>query len=367
MSNRPVQKRPFPDRQPEPATKRPRQVAPPPAPVRPPVPSKQPQPPKPAPKPAPKPLEDDELLDIGNKVRIRKFPIAERINTTKDGKRILIVGGSGMGKSTVALDIVRYNKHIPVWMIVSPTEGRNHTFEPHFPKGCVQDTLSIEALNRFKKRQEKRCEDWQVPGSKDPIRYFRDPSGGIILDDVNVTAQLFKDEIFNWAYFNSRHDKVLWIQLTQYFMSVPISHRRNLSFLFCFRQNSAKEIKKIYDEFAGMFKKFSDFMTAMEICTADYRCMVIDCLNPSTKVQDRIFWYRAPRQQPPFTAGADWFWKTIEAAYDKDWKQRPEPEEPQTGKKGKRKAPEKKTPPKKKAKNDEPLQIELDESENVVE
>jgi hypothetical protein len=298
------------------------------------------------------PQQDDETLDIGNKIRIKKFPMAERINTTKDGKRVLIVGGSGMGKSTVALDVVRFNKHIPVWMVVSPTEGRNHTFGPHFPQGCIQDTLDIGALHRFKDRQEKRCEDWQVKGSKDPIRYHKDPSGGIILDDVNVTSSLFKEEIFSWAYFNSRHDKVLWLQLTQYFMSVPIEHRRNLSFLICFRQNSPKEIKKIFDEFAGVFHKFTDFKKALEICTADFRCMVIDCLNPSTRIEDRIFWYRAPRNQPPFKAGSSYFWREMEAAFDPDYKKRPreEPEDP----KGKKKA--KKVTPKKQSKN---LDIEL--------
>lgn len=68
-------------------------------------------------------------------------------------------------------------------------------------------------------------------------------------------------------------------------MLVPVDHRRNLSHVFLFRQNSPKEVKKIYDEFAGVFNKFADFKKALDICTHSYGCMVIGpCPNFITDV-----------------------------------------------------------------------------------
>jgi energy-coupling factor transporter ATP-binding protein EcfA2 len=137
-----------------------------------------------------------------------------KINLDVDGKRVLIVGQSGSGKSTVALDIIRYNKHVPAWTVVSPSESRNHTFGPHVHPGAIHEDLNIPALDNFRQRQEKRCKDWQIPGTK-PTQYFRSPAAALVLDDCNISAKLFKEDFFRWAYFNSRHDKVLLIQITQ--------------------------------------------------------------------------------------------------------------------------------------------------------
>lgn len=254
-----------------------------------------------------------------NRITIKKFPL-DKINTKKDGKRVLIIGMSGSGKSVVTLNILNQCKDIPVWMVISPSESRNHTYEKYVHPGCIHDDLTIEALQAFRSRQEHVTSVWQIPNT-DPIQYRRDPSAGIILDDINISAKLFKDDIFRWAYFNSRHDKTLWIQLTQYFMSVPIDHRQNTSFLFIFRQNSPKQVKKIYDEFANVFDNFKDFKQALDLCTADYRCMVIDCLNPSTNIEDRIFWYKANSKVQPFKAGAKWWYKQMDKLYNKNWNQ----------------------------------------------
>lgn len=263
--------------------------------------------------------KDRETLDLNGTISIRKFDMT-KLRPTQEGKRVMIVGMSGSGKTTVAKDGLRLNKDIPVWMIVSPSESRNHSFGPHVHPLWIHDDLKIPELENFKKRQIQCGEKWQIPNTQ-PVQYSRDPCAALVLDDCNIEPKTLKHDIFNWIYFNSRHDHVLIMMLTQYFMMVPIQHRRNISHLFLFRQNSPKEVKKIYDEFANMFPSFQDFKNALEICTSDMRCMVIDVLNPSMKIQDRVFWYKAKKDQPEFQVGAEWARKQSDLLYNENWKE----------------------------------------------
>lgn len=72
-------------------------------------------------------VDKNDIMHISNTIKLKKFDMST-INTAKDGKRVLIIGQSGSGKSTIVLELMKYNKHIPVWVIVSPSEGRNHTY-----------------------------------------------------------------------------------------------------------------------------------------------------------------------------------------------------------------------------------------------
>ena len=57
------------------------------------------------------------------------------------------------------------------------------------------------------------------------------------------------------------------------------------------------ESEKLYDHYAGIFPDFKTFNNAMDECTADFRCPVIDNTNTSGKIEDTVFWYKAkPRE-----------------------------------------------------------------------
>jgi ABC-type dipeptide/oligopeptide/nickel transport system ATPase component len=308
-----------------------------------------------------KPVGKSEDIQFDGVTRIKKFDMS-RVNVDIEGQRVLIVGQSGSGKSSVTLDIMRYNKHIPVWMIVSPTEKMNNTYSPHVHPGCIHDDLVLKELRDFKKRQELRCgngpKGWRI-NDKKPFKYRRNPSAACILDDVVIDAKLFKDAIFRWAYFNSRHAKTMWIQLTQYAMLIPSEHRKNIKFVFLFQQGSNSEIKKLYEEWGGAFNKLADFKKALQLCTSNFKCMVIDCLNPSMNITEKIFYYAALKDQPDFKVGAPWWWAQMERSdYDHDWEAKiaesSEEDDDQPPKKKAKKAT------KKAVKRNEDLDIELE-------
>lgn len=150
-----------------------------------------------------------------NQVRIKRLDMS-RINTKKEGQRIGLIGMSGSGKSTVAVDIMKHNQNIPVWMVCSSSESRNHTYSPHLMNELtVHPDITADLLTRFKERQVKLCEKWQVPGTKPP-QYYQDPSTGLILDDIaDCDSKIFSHPVMKYLHCISRHDKVLLLELIQ--------------------------------------------------------------------------------------------------------------------------------------------------------
>lgn len=101
-----------------------------------------------------------------------------------------------------------------------------------------------------------------------------------------------------------RHDRVLFVQNTQGtydtqtessyarafliadMMRIPVQHRGNLSFLFVFRQNSPKQLVKMYNEFFSVFTQQAEFLKAYTKATENFSCLVLDyvsrCFRPSS-------------------------------------------------------------------------------------
>jgi hypothetical protein len=261
-----------------------------------------------------------DLLRVTNTLYLRKFDI--QTLSHRDGKRIGIVGMSGSGKSRLMLEIMRFiNWHVPVWMVFNASESGNHMYGPHVEEICIHEKMDLSILEKFKKRQIDRCNKWRVPDS-DPPEYIKNPTAGLILDDMMEDTKIFNHPIFGWIFLNSRNFKTFFVLLVQYFMLLPPKYRRNLSHLFLFRQNSVKEIKKIWSEFFGVFEKEVEFRRALEVCTADNGSIVLDILNPSVKISDRVFWYKHTFKQPPFRAGDPIFNAQLREMYDPNWAER---------------------------------------------
>lgn len=266
----------------------------------------------------------DNGLDIGKGLVLRDFPIAERINTIKDGKRVLVLGPSGCGKSTAALAILRACSNIPYCVVLSPSEGRNHTFGPHVHDLTIHEDFEpeemVKILEGVKERQKQKCKKWEIKGSKNPILYTQDPSAIVVLDDCQIAKEAFKKPIFRWIFFNSRHDKIIVIMMSQYFMQIPSEHRSNASHVFIFHQDGIKEIKKLYEEF-GVFDSFADFKHAHDVITSvKGRAMVIDKTGMGgNHISDKVFYCHAPEQSPPFQVGTSWSTESMDMYYNQDW------------------------------------------------
>lgn len=262
------------------------------------------------------------LLRFDNKQYIYEFDPTV-LHTRDDGKRIAIIGASGSGKSRLALELMRFHKNIPAWMILNPSEPANHMYGPYVEsEALIHDhddvKVLVEALYQFKQRQIKRCKEWSIPGT-DPVRYHPDPSAGCIIDDMCEDPKIFNDPIFGWLMCNSRNFKSWVIFLVQYAYFLPKKFRRQLSHIFLFAMRSTKDIKTMWEEFGSVFDKFEDFKRAFLMATKNRGTLVIDMRDQSGKIEGSIFWYRHQFKQPPFKLGQKWFNDQVKQRYNPAW------------------------------------------------
>lgn len=61
---------------------------------------------------------DDYIEFPKHNIKIPKFDMS-KLNTNKEGQRVGIFGMTGSGKSYLAIDIMRHNRSIPYWIILS--------------------------------------------------------------------------------------------------------------------------------------------------------------------------------------------------------------------------------------------------------
>jgi len=272
-------------------------------------------------------LGNEKILHVeGTRIYIRPLDI-RMVNTKKEGQRVGIFGMTGSGKSVVALSIMEANKHIPFWQIHSSSESRNHQYGRHMENDLtIFEELNIEALEACKERQKIVCREWEIPNT-DPVQYKYDPSIGIIIDDVAEDEKILRTEkIFSYLHCISRHDKILFIELYQYYTQLIAKFRRQLSWVFIMRPVSENDVKTMHKEFFAMFT-YSEFKNLINLATRNHGCLVLHVLSDSSNIEDRVFYYRAPYPVPKFKVGTRCSRKLYKYFYDENWEHTRESEQ----------------------------------------
>jgi len=270
-------------------------------------------------------IKADHLLRVGPTQFIYKFD-PRVLNTEKEGKRIGIIGMTGSGKSLLILELMRFARRIPAWMILNPSEPGNQMYSSYCEnEGIIHDRENIaelvKDLQALKTRQIKRCKDWLIPGSN-PKKYYRDPSAAVIMDDITSDLKIFNDPIFGWIFNLSRNFK-LWVAfLIQYIIHIPRKFRRQLSHVFLFDMTLTDQ-KTAYNEFAStVFPTFEDFRQAfMKSTDGKGKTLVIDVSKQTHIIHEKVFWYHHQVQQPKFKVGSDWFNEQVRERYNPSWEQ----------------------------------------------
>lgn len=269
-------------------------------------------------------VETPNLLRITNDKYIKLFDLS-RLNTKVDGKRILLLGASGSGKSCCAVHIARYHKDIPYWSIVNPSEDANHKWgrisqNPAGVNNCDDPDIWKTHIERFKERMIEANTKWSIPNT-DPVEYVKDPTAALVLDDVCEDPKIFNDKIFNWLFFNSRNFRA-WVLITvQYLNMFKKGLRRQFSHVFLSSIDSIKDKKDAHQDFAGMISDFGLFNYILNKATnLSGGWLVIDNNVKSSEIEDRVFFFQHEWTQPPFVLGSEEFRKAQDMYYNNQWK-----------------------------------------------
>ena len=218
--------------------------------------------------------------------------------------------------SWLVRDIFYHHKHIPSGVVFSGTEEANPFFSEFIPDCFIHSEYDGELIEKIMNKQKKKIRDAKREGIKDG----KSPSNNlfIIFDDMLHDAQNWKNEkTIKNIFFNGRHYNFLFILTMQYALAIPPALRSNIDYVFIFNEQSLKNRRKIYDDYAAMIPTFDHFCNILDACTQNFECLVIKTSGNSTDIRDSVFWYKA-KSHDNFKVGHYKFWKFHNQHYNKN-------------------------------------------------
>jgi hypothetical protein len=231
-------------------------------------------------------------------IQLKKFDM----NQIKDDKVVVLIGKRETGKSFLCKDLLHQHKDIPCGQVISATEAANGYYKKMVPPIFIHDEYKPEVIANVLKRQRMMIDKINANVTVDP-RLF------LLLDDCIYDQSWVKDKNVRSLFMNGRHFKVLFIITMQYALGIPPNLRTNVDFVFILRENFINNRKRLYDHYAGMFPTFEMFCQVMDQCTENFECLVINNNAKSNKLEDQVFWYKAPAHDDFKLGGAEyWEW-----------------------------------------------------------
>lgn len=240
-------------------------------------------------------------------VDIKRF----NMSSVDFNRKCVFIGKTGTGKSLLIKDLLYHLKDkIPVGEVISATEFASPFYSEFIPKIVIHGDYNSEKIKGMIKRQRKMVKALGENNSA--------ASSFLILDDCLHDAKTWqKDKHIKDIFFNGRHYALLFILAMQYPMGISPDLRTNIDYIFILRENIQKNRKRLYENYAGMFKSFSDFCIALDALTENYGCMVINNRTTSNKLEDQVFYYKA-KVHEPFKMCSPQLWQFSEKNYVSD-------------------------------------------------
>ncbi len=213
-----------------------------------------------------------------------------------DDKVCVFIGKRGTGKSTLVTDMLYHKRSIPVGVVMSATEEGNHYYKQFVPDLFIYGDYNKEVIEKVIERQKKL-----VSSNKKSPAF-------ILLDDCMYNKSFMKDHCIRQCFMNGRHWKIFFMLTMQYCMDLSPDLRANVDYVFVLRENVIQNRERLWKSFFGVFPTFELFNQVMNACTENYECLVLDNTSKSNKIEDCVFYYKAPIRKN-FRIGSDAMWR----------------------------------------------------------
>jgi len=236
-------------------------------------------------------------------INLRKFDMSK----LKQDAVVVFIGKRNTGKSFLVRDMLFYKRDFPCGIVISGTESSNGFYNYMMPGVFIHDDFKPEIVESLIKRQKTLVH--KVHEQEDKYgRTNLDPRAFLILDDLMFDTSWLKDMNIRRLFMNGRHHKLLYVITMQYCLGIPPTLRTNVDYVFILREPNIGNRKRLYEQYAGIFKTFEMFCQVMDQCTENHECLVVDNTSRSNNIEDMVFWYKAD-DHPDFKIGSAPFWE----------------------------------------------------------
>lgn len=271
----------------------------------------------------------DIFID-GKRLQIKKFRMSI-IKRVAPCPTMTMVASRGSGKSTAIRALMAYFADVPGGNIISKTERFSRFFGEFFAELFIFDKYNsdivanlLERQTMIKLKNEKRLKDnhKRIKQGKKPKRAI-DTRAWLIMDDCLAQGNDWKrDEPMLEVFMNGRHYCLFYMLTLQYPLGIGPELRSNIDFIFIFGIPLDNIRRKVHQYYTGMFRKYDMFERVLKKCTVNFGCMVIDNRTKSERIEDIVYWWKAPNKEIKELIGHRSFIKHHNKYYDRRSKYR---------------------------------------------
>jgi hypothetical protein len=229
-----------------------------------------------------------------NKLKVNRFPV----DSMKANRIILIVGKRGTGKSTLLKDILYHlRKSVDTGFAMSPTADTVAMFEDCFPYSHIYDEYSLDAVKSIMECAAALKEQGKTRKLV------------LAIDDCMFDKGIMKTKEMREIHMNGRHLNLCFVNSVQYVMDLGPDLRTQIDYVFALKENVIANRQRLHKYFFGVFEKYDQFSAVMDKCTDNHECLVLDNTQPTNKIEDSIFYYKANNNIGRFRIGRSIYYK----------------------------------------------------------
>lgn len=199
------------------------------------------------------------------------------------GSKLVVIGKPGTGKSTLIDSILYYKRHIfPVGEVQSGTEDSNSAWSKRFANIFIYPRLNEKAIEKTIQRQ------------KIAKRHLKNPWAVYLLDDCTDDPKHLTKPLFQGIFKNGRHWAELFILSLQYCLDVKPVIRNAIDGVFILKESNPSVREKLWKNYGSAIPTLDLFNILMDALTDDFGALYINNRTSSNKLEDCVFYYKAP-------------------------------------------------------------------------
>jgi hypothetical protein len=242
------------------------------------------------------------------------------------GALCVVIGRRASGKSYAVRHLMHtfFERGMPYGAIFSGTEHVSPFFSDYFPDSFIwtDEDLTDDRVHEILKSQATACSNWKgkiddcscLHCRKNPYKFDKRKGHCIhnnmllITDDMmSQDKMLKKSPNYKKLFVEGRHFNILYLLCLNYSLGLTPTMRSNVDYVFLYLEEEQVNLKKLYENYAGIFPSYQMFRETLDQCTENYGCLVIDKRSKSKNLTDRVFHFRA-KDPGKFRFGKKEFW-----------------------------------------------------------